>query len=117
MRHPEAQYNLGIAYVEGIGVPYDASRASTYFRNAAAQGMMEAAYNLGLIYENGLLGDTRPQQALAWYKIAADSGSAEAKEALAQLASALGISVNKVNDIAAQASTQNVPSGQSRFNQ
>ena len=108
--HPEAQYNLGIAYVEGIGVPYDASRASTYFRNAAAQGMMEAAYNLGLIYENGLLGDTRPQQALAWYKIAADSGSAEAKEALAQLASALGISVNKVNDIAAQASTQNVPS-------
>lgn len=98
--HPEAQYNLGIAYIEGIGVPYDPIAASKYFENAANNGVMEAAYNLGLIYENGLLGNAKPDSALLWYKTAADQGSPEAKQALQDLARALGIDLKDVNRIA-----------------
>src|SRR5690606_13751806 len=98
--HPEAQYNLGIAYIEGVGVPYDAAKAAGHFEQAAGQGVMEAAYNLGLIYENGLLGEAKPDEALMWYKTAADKGSPEAKAALEQLAKNLNISIDQVNGIA-----------------
>ena len=105
--HPEAQYNLGIAYIEGIGVPYDPVTAANYFENAANNGVVEAAYNLGLIYENGLLGSAQPDNALLWYKTAADQGSPEAKQALNDLASALGIGTDEVNRIADTVRTNN----------
>ena len=98
--HPEAQYNLGIAYIEGIGVPYDPQQAASYFDNAAKGDIMEAAYNLGLIYENGLLGEAKPDEALMWYKTAADKGSPEAQQALKQLAENLNISLDEVNRLA-----------------
>ena len=91
---------MGIAFIEGIGVPYNPSQAATYFKSAADQGIKEAAYNLGLIYENGLLGRSQPDEALAWYKTAADAGSPEAKAALEQLAKSLGIKIEDVNAIA-----------------
>jgi TPR repeat protein len=96
---PEAQYNLGIAYIEGVGVSYDPFKANAYFEKAAAQGIMEAAYNLGLIYENGLLGKPQPEEALVWYKNAADKGSPEAKAALEQLAKTLNIGVDEINEM------------------
>ena len=89
--HPEAQYNLGIAYIEGIGVSYDPKRAAEYFETAAASGITEAAFNLGLIYENGLLGDTQPDEALLWYKTAADNGNIDARRAMEQLAKSMNV--------------------------
>ena len=62
--HAEAQYNLGIAHIEGIGTDYDPRLAAAFFERAANAGIMEAAYNLGLIYENGLLGEAKPDEAL-----------------------------------------------------
>jgi TPR repeat protein len=97
--HPEAEYNLGIAYIGGIGYPYDPVKASNYFEKAANKGVKEAAYNLGLIYENGLLGKPQPDEALMWYKDAAEKGSPEAKAALEHLAQSLGITLSEVNRI------------------
>ena len=97
--HPEAQYNLGIAHIEGLGVSYNASAARRYFENAARQDVMEAAYNLGLIYENGLLGQPQPDRALYWYKQAADAGSPEGKAALEQLAERLDIGVREITQL------------------
>ena len=92
MGHPEAQYNLGIAYIEGIGTDYNPGKAAIYFEQAARAGITEAAYNLGLVLENGLLGSPSPREALFWYKKSADGGSPEAKAALDHLAKALNIS-------------------------
>ena len=48
-----AQYNLGIMYDNGYGVPQDYAEAMKWYRLAAEQGHTDAQYNLGLMYDNG----------------------------------------------------------------
>ena len=52
-----AQYNLGIRYVTGIGVPQDRAEAIRWYRLAAEQGHVLAQSTLGLSYfiGNGVL--------------------------------------------------------------
>ena len=78
--HAEAQYHLGVMYLEGSGVPNDGAETVRWYRkaadqgnadakneierypynkfekilNSAAQGDAEAQYELGCIYANGL---------------------------------------------------------------
>ena len=96
--HPEAQYNLGIAYIEGIGTSYDPRKAARYFEEAARGGVMEAAYNLGLIHENGLLGDPDMNEAVFWYKMASDYNP-ESRVAYDQAVRALSLKPADVNRI------------------
>jgi TPR repeat protein len=42
-----AQYNLGLMYATGEGVPQDDAQAVTWFRQAAEQGHAGALNNLG----------------------------------------------------------------------
>ena len=49
-----AQYNLGVMYDKGKGVPQDDAEAVKWYRKAAEQGVAEAQYNLGFMYRNGL---------------------------------------------------------------
>jgi len=49
----KAQFNLGVSYQNGTGVPKDYNEAAKWYRKAAEQGMAEAQYNLGLTYEYG----------------------------------------------------------------
>ena len=44
-----AQFNLGIMYYQGDGVPEDASEAMRWFRRAAEQGLSDAQFNLGSV--------------------------------------------------------------------
>jgi len=48
-----AQFNLGIIYDEGIGVPQDYAEAMKWYRKAADQGFSPAQYNLGTMYLEG----------------------------------------------------------------
>ena len=48
-----AQYNLGVMYDEGEGVPEDDKQAVKWYRLAAEQGLADAQTNLGLMYDNG----------------------------------------------------------------
>ena len=49
----EAQFNLGVMYDKGEGVPQDDTEAVKWYRKAAEQGYAEAQYSLGLMYVKG----------------------------------------------------------------
>ncbi|HKW91603.1 MAG TPA: tetratricopeptide repeat protein, partial [Methylomirabilota bacterium] len=74
-----AQYQLGLRYASGEGVPQDAAEAVRWYRRAAEQGLAPAQYQLGLRYANGD-GVTRDfSEAAAWYRRAAEQGVAFAQ--------------------------------------
>ncbi len=50
-----AQYNLGIMYEDGLGVPEDDAEAVRWFRLAAEQGYAFAQFNLGSVYYCGVI--------------------------------------------------------------
>jgi TPR repeat protein len=76
---PKAQYNLGLCYLKGTGVPKDEAEAARWFRKAAEQGHVWAQCNLGRCYAQGLGVTQDHTEALKWYRKAA-----EQKDALAQ---------------------------------
>ena len=49
----DAQFNLGVMYAEGRGVPRDDAEAARWYRCAADQGEAAAQFNLGLMYAKG----------------------------------------------------------------
>ena len=74
-----AQYNLGLSYDYGLGVPQDDTRAVLWYRIAADRGHAAARYNLGVMYRNG---EGVPQdftEAVAWFRKAADQGHGAAR--------------------------------------
>jgi uncharacterized protein len=75
-----AQYNLGLMFDKGQGVPQDYATALSWYRKAAEQGHAAAQNNLGLIFANG--GPGVPQDfatAVSWYRKAAEQGHAAAQ--------------------------------------
>ncbi len=49
----EAQFNLGVMYDRGQGVPQDDVQAAEWYRKAAEQGHAGAQHNLGSAYYDG----------------------------------------------------------------
>ena len=47
--HVKAQYNLGVAYARGIGVPQDSAEALKWWKLAAKQGHLEARCQANLL--------------------------------------------------------------------
>jgi uncharacterized protein len=81
-----AQYNLGLLYRAGRGVPQDYPTAAAWFRKAADQGLVNAQSDLGVMYENGLGGLPRDfTEALNWFRKAADQGDAIAQGNIADM--------------------------------
>ena len=80
--HTFAQYNLGVCYYNGWGVPLDYSEAVKWYRKAAVQGYAGAQYNLGVCYYNGL-GVTKDYfEAVKWYRKVAEQGDMDAQNNL-----------------------------------
>ena len=79
----EAQYNLGVIYNNGEGVPKDDAEAVKWFRLAAEQGHAEAQNKLGVIYQggNGVLKNMA--EAAHWFRRAAEQGHVIAQTNLA----------------------------------
>jgi uncharacterized protein len=77
-----SQYNLGVMYVNGQGVPKDDTQAMKWYRLAADQGDASAQYNLGLMYDYGTGVPKDYAQAMKWYRLAADQGDASAQHNL-----------------------------------
>jgi TPR repeat protein len=48
-----AQYNLGIMYAKGEGVPRDDVEAVKWYQQVAARGYAGAQYSLGVMYAKG----------------------------------------------------------------
>ena len=80
-----AQFDLGLAYNNGEGVPKDSRQAALWYRKAAEQGHAGAQNNLGVRYDKG---DGVPKdagEAALWYRKAAEQGNAFAQDNLGSL--------------------------------
>ena len=77
-----AQYNLGLMYSKGRGVPQDHAEAVRWYRKAAVQGYAAAQFNLALMYDNGRGVTQDYVEAAKWYRKAADQGDAVAQNNL-----------------------------------
>lgn len=77
-----AQYDLGVSYDNGLGVPKNYATAAKWYQKAADQGFVYAQYNLGVLYDNGLGVPKNNTIAVKWYQKAADQGNVEAKNVL-----------------------------------
>ena len=75
----KAQYNLGVAYANGYGVPEDEAEAVRWWRKAADQGNANAQYRLGVSYSLGQGVGKDGAEAAGWYRKAADQGKLDAQ--------------------------------------
>ena len=75
-----AQFNLGLMYRKGLGVPQDYKTAVKWYTLAAEQGYADAQYNLGVMYGNGTGVIQDNVYAHMWFNIAASSGDEDASE-------------------------------------
>ena len=75
-----AQFNLGVMYDEGTGVPQDYNTAVKWVTLAAEQGNADAQYNLGLMYGNrgGVPQDY--VRAHMWFNLSASQGGEDATQ-------------------------------------
>ena len=95
-----AQYNLGVMYFSGEGVPQDYALAYKWTRMAAEQGHINAQYNLGTLFYNGLgmrselftrwplvliFKQSNFEEAIKWYGYAAENDHGEAQYNLATM--------------------------------
>ncbi len=81
----DAQYNLGMKYLEGKGVPRDYTEAVNLLQSAAMQGDARAQYELGSMYANGKGVEASFIYAHVWWNLAAASGHQGAKSRLDSL--------------------------------
>ena len=80
--HAEAQYNLGVMYDNGMGVPENDETAVKWYTLAAEQGDADAQYNLGNMYQRGTGVPESDKTAVKWYTLAAEQGDADAQSNL-----------------------------------
>ena len=70
----EAQYNLGVMYDLGVGVPEDDREAAKWYRKAADQGDSSGQLHLGRMYYRGEGVPKDFVKAYAWLNLAAAQG-------------------------------------------
>lgn len=80
-----AEYEIGIRYVEGNGVPQNTDEGVRWLERAANAGLAPAHFRLGGLYEKGLGVKKNLDTARRHYVIAADKGHAKAMHNLAVL--------------------------------
>ena len=74
----EAQFNLGVMYYDGKGVPQDYAEAAKWYRLAATQGNADAQFNLGTMYAKGQGVVQSYVRAHLWFSLSSFSGNANA---------------------------------------
>ena len=80
-----AQYNLGLMYRKGEGVPPSDAEAARWYALAAAQDFPEAQQKLADLFYFGQGVPRSLTQAATWYERAARNGNAEAQFLIGQL--------------------------------
>ena len=74
-----AQFNLGVMYDKGRGVPENDAEAVKWWLKAADQGGADAQYNLGIMYRHGRGVPENDAEAFKWTRKAAEQGMAKAQ--------------------------------------
>jgi TPR repeat protein len=75
----DAEFNLGLMYDNGQGVPKEYKEAAEWYRRAAEQGHSAAQLNLGVMYGQGQGVPQDYKEAVKWYRRAAEQGDALAQ--------------------------------------
>ena len=108
---PEAQYNLGRLFDQGLipGLGSDFAEAVKWYAKAAASGNAMAQYNLGLMHHSGR-GVDAPSDAAAfhWWTLAAAQGDGDAMTSLGTL-HRLGIAPGPAASAASAAAPAHTP--------
>ena len=73
------QYNAGVYYNNGDGVPRDLVQSLYWYRKAAEQGYLNAQYRLGEKYNVGVIVAKDDLEALKWFSKAANQGHTQAQ--------------------------------------
>ena len=71
------QFNLGLMYLDGVGVPQNSEQAIEWFRKSADRGYAKAQYNLGSLYAVGRGVRKDLITAHMWMNLCAASGDAK----------------------------------------
>jgi len=79
---PVAQFNMGVRYAEGQGVPQDLIEAARWYSSAADQGDAPAQFNLGLLFYQGQGVERNLDYAYELFRLAALQGDARARAGL-----------------------------------
>jgi len=87
--HPAAQFNLGLLYLDGTGVPQDPQQAILWFRRSADQGYAKAQYNLGVLLAAGEVVKRDPVNAHMWFNLCAAAGDGKCARKRDELASSM----------------------------
>lgn len=77
--HVDAQFNLGLMYDNGTGVPRDLAAAAAWYRRAAEAGDRTAQSYLGEMYARGEGVEQSFEEAVEWYEKAALRGDSRAQ--------------------------------------
>lgn len=81
-----AQYNLGVAFYNGIkGFPKNYSKALKWFKKAAEQGEAEALFSIGFMFLLGEGVEQNHHEAATWFTKAVEMGNTDAMVHLAHL--------------------------------
>src|SRR5690348_5568666 len=72
------QFDLGVKYQNGDGVPKDSVQAAEWYTKAAKQHYAPAEFNLAVMYQSGDGVHKDANQAAYWYAQAAEHGDTEA---------------------------------------
>jgi TPR repeat protein len=83
--HAAAQYQLGLLYNNGQGVPRDDAQARQWYEKAANQGHALAQVNLGILFDYGRGTPQDFKMAVRWYTRAANQGNELAQQKLGLL--------------------------------
>jgi len=67
------QYEIGLRYEKGLGIPINLEQAFKWYTRAAIQGDARAQFNLAFLYENGRGVKRSLKQAVKWYRKAAEN--------------------------------------------
>ncbi|TNB48651.1 hypothetical protein FF124_05830 [Martelella lutilitoris] len=81
--NPDALYEIGVRYQEGLGLKRDPAEAAVWFDEAAERGSAPAAFQLGSLYEKGIGVDQDAAKAITLYRSAARAGNISAMHNLA----------------------------------
>jgi TPR repeat protein len=75
-----AQFDVGLKYERGEGVPQDYREAAQWYSLAAEQGYVNAQLNLGALYFEGKGVPQDYVQAHIWFNLASANGSTKAAD-------------------------------------
>ena len=67
---PEAEFDLGLLYAQGLGVRRDMTEAARWYRKAAEQGNSAAQFALGQMYSRGWGVPSDEADAVRWLQMA-----------------------------------------------